>query len=69
MALFIQERATGRKELVMRILDPPFQAMPAPAQGVLVEDASGAAGGTGGEGKAGATPGGGAKRKRAAAGP
>ena len=48
MALYIAERVRGRKELVMRVLDPPFHTMPADlAEGVRVEDCVGGGGGGG----------------------
>ena len=38
VALFVEERARGRRELVMRIVAPPFHDMPPVGPGVTLED-------------------------------
>ena len=55
VALFITERVRGRRELAMRVLEPPFHDMPRELpEGVAVEDCCGGAGGGGGGGGGGA---------------
>jgi exosome complex exonuclease DIS3/RRP44 len=45
VALFVEERARGRRELVMRIVAPPWHDMPAVGPGVTLEDRTVQAGG------------------------
>ena len=45
VALFVEERARGRRELVMRIVGPPFHEMPPIGPGVTLEDRTVAASG------------------------